>query len=147
MSLPLDYHLNSTSRALFKDTIGCCLQLIYIRWISMRLFLNFKDTSEVGVGVIIRNDKSELIVMLSIREKMVICQCSQRNWGNNSNPIIQAISFPKNVNIQNVIIKGNSLTTIKPLTENEPDFSIIVDMLEEARNAFRALCNCMVYPM
>lgn len=45
----------------------------------MRFFLNFKDTSEVGVGVIIRNDKSELIVMLSIREKVVICQYSQRN--------------------------------------------------------------------
>ena len=45
----------------------------------MRLFLNFKDTSEVGVGVIIQNDKSELIVMLSIREKMIICQCNQRN--------------------------------------------------------------------
>lgn len=145
MSLPLDYHLNSISRALFKGTIGCCLQPIYIRWISMRLFLNFKDTSEVGVGVIIQNDKSELIVMLSIREKMIICQCNQRNWGSNSNPIIQAISFPKNVNIQNVIIKGDSLTTIKALTENEPDFSIVGDVLDEVRNAFRALCNCMVY--
>lgn len=37
----------------------------------MRLFLNFKDTSEVGVAVIIWNDKSELLVLLSIREKML----------------------------------------------------------------------------
>lgn len=50
ISLLLDYHLNCTSSAFFKGTNEFCLQPIFIRGISLRLILNLKDNSEVGVG-------------------------------------------------------------------------------------------------
>ena len=60
----------------------------------------FKDTNTADVGIIIRNSNGELIVALSMNEKMIN--------GTGEIAAIQAISFAKKTGTQ-VIIEGSLL--------------------------------------